>query len=260
MDIPKQLWTKSGIEFVTSILGDPICLDDATSKRERLSYARASLEYNWIPAQCKKCNIFGHDNAECPLQQGVSTEGEKGKVQQNPQHRKKQPLKQRWTPKKNTNTQGVTTIDLDPSSSVVPVTDGQTHVSEETHTMAVPRGSTKVQENVIQPEENAEHEEDEIADTQLLPEDRTPICTREINCGDGDCEVTPIVVADSQQHVEVQVEQHEDDPHHQDVALVHMNSEIYSVDLDVVVQVDSATVQVDDGVGTNDFQNLLISE
>ncbi|KAF9594107.1 hypothetical protein IFM89_027425 [Coptis chinensis] len=151
-------------------------MDDATSKRERLSYARAcivvnidlsfpssttvelgkgvnvdiALEYNWIPAQCKKCNIFGHDDAKCPLQQGVSTEGEKGKVQHNSQHRKKQPLKQRWTPKKSTNAQGITTIDLDPSSSF-PVTDGQKHVSEETHAMTVPRGSTKVQENVIQP-------------------------------------------------------------------------------------------------------------
>ncbi|KAF9611024.1 hypothetical protein IFM89_026331 [Coptis chinensis] len=65
---------------------------------------------------------------------------------------------------------------------------------------------------------------------------------------------------DSQQHVEVQVEQHENEPPHQEVALVHMNSEICSVDLDVVGQVDSATVQVDATVGTNDSQNLLISE
>ncbi|KAF9590345.1 hypothetical protein IFM89_033871, partial [Coptis chinensis] len=72
--------------------------------------------------------------------------------------------------------------------------------------------------------------------------------------------VTPIVVADSQQHVEVQVEQHENEPPHQDVALVHINSEICSVDLDVVVQVDSTTVQVDAAVGTNDSHNLLISE
>ncbi|KAF9624801.1 hypothetical protein IFM89_014186 [Coptis chinensis] len=147
MDTPKQLWTKSVIEFVSSILGDPICIDDATSKRERLSY------------------------------HGVSTEGEKGKVQQNPQHRKKQPLKQRWTPKKSTNSQGVTTIDLDPSSSVS-VTDGQTH-----------------------PEENVEHEEGEIADTQLLPEDRTPICTREINRGDGDCEVDAAVGTNDSQNL-----------------------------------------------------------
>ncbi|KAF9617940.1 hypothetical protein IFM89_039233 [Coptis chinensis] len=220
MDIPKQLWTKSGIEFVTSILGDPICMDDATSKRERLSYARAYIVVN--------TDFSFPSSTTMELGKGVNVDIVL---------EKKQPLKQRWTPKKNTNAQGVTTIDLDPSSSVIPVTDGQTH-----------------------PEENAEHEEGEIADTQLLPEDKTLICTREINRGDGDCEVTPIVVADSQQHVEVQVEQHEDEPPHQDVALVHMNFEIYSVDLDVVVQVDTTTVHVDAAVGTNDSQNLLISK
>ncbi|KAF9621306.1 hypothetical protein IFM89_019392 [Coptis chinensis] len=126
MDLPKLLWTKKRIEFVGSILGG--CMDVATSKRERLSYARAcvvvdtdfsfpsstrvdlgkgvqvdiALDYNWVPKKCQICNTFGHSDAKCPKQQGDTSKGEKNQHLQ-----KKQPKhKQRWTPKKTTNVQG----------------------------------------------------------------------------------------------------------------------------------------------------------
>ncbi|KAF9614305.1 hypothetical protein IFM89_017285 [Coptis chinensis] len=45
-DLPKQLWTGNGIDFVSSIIGEPICMDDATANRTRLSYAQICAVVN----------------------------------------------------------------------------------------------------------------------------------------------------------------------------------------------------------------------
>ncbi|KAF9589266.1 hypothetical protein IFM89_022184 [Coptis chinensis] len=105
LDLPKQLWTGNGIDFVLSIIGEPICMDNATANRTRLSYARIcavvntnfkfpssirvnlddgkeadiSLEYDWIPSLCKICNIFGHTDAKCH-------KNKKAQTTQNPKH------------------------------------------------------------------------------------------------------------------------------------------------------------------------------
>ncbi|KAF9615610.1 hypothetical protein IFM89_024706 [Coptis chinensis] len=96
MDLPKHLWTKNGIDFVSSIIGEPICMDDATTNRTRIAYARIcsvvdtnfkfpsqitvntggettmdiGLEYEWLPDLCNYCKVFGHSNANCPKNKG----------------------------------------------------------------------------------------------------------------------------------------------------------------------------------------------
>ncbi|KAF9593005.1 hypothetical protein IFM89_019732 [Coptis chinensis] len=120
-DIPKQLWTDNGIGFISSIIGEPICTDDATANRVRLNYARfcvvvntdfkfpasitvnmgngdnadISLDYDWIPSVCEHCNTFGHTDAKCSRNKDVqpSKQGPLIKTKKKPQ--------QRWTPKKN---------------------------------------------------------------------------------------------------------------------------------------------------------------
>ncbi|KAF9590590.1 hypothetical protein IFM89_035908 [Coptis chinensis] len=43
MDLSKQMWTKSGMGFTASMIGNPICVDEATKNRTRLNYARICI-------------------------------------------------------------------------------------------------------------------------------------------------------------------------------------------------------------------------
>ncbi|KAF5175227.1 Rna exonuclease [Thalictrum thalictroides] len=89
--MPKQLWTKEGLSFVGSLLGNPICVDEATTKKTRLTFTRICVEvenvanlpstkkvdigedepvaiqfeYPWKPQQCSKCGEFGHTEKRC---------------------------------------------------------------------------------------------------------------------------------------------------------------------------------------------------
>ncbi|KAF5175605.1 Rna exonuclease [Thalictrum thalictroides] len=83
--VPKRLWSSEGLGFLASIIGRPVCLDEATEKKTRLKFARVCIEvdvecsfpklikekireevvevkveYNWIPSRCTKCSSFGH--------------------------------------------------------------------------------------------------------------------------------------------------------------------------------------------------------
>ncbi|KAF9626622.1 hypothetical protein IFM89_037415 [Coptis chinensis] len=273
VDLPKQLWTKNGIDFISSILGETICMDEATSKRERLNYARIcvvidlelkfpsfipvdmgkenkvdiGLEYDWIPAKCSICKTFGHSDDRCQMNKEAQ-QPQHAAQPVRPQRQNKNKQKQHWA-LKQTPQQGQTSV-----SSVEASHDQQ---AKNIGTAPADHPSAPINREEVSVE--ASHDQ-QAGNLGTAPTDHPSICTQEINRGDGDCEVAPIVVADSQQHVEVQVEQHENEPPHQEVALIHMNSEICSVDLDVVVQVDSATIHVDVAIGTNDSQNLLISE
>ncbi|KAF9595381.1 hypothetical protein IFM89_000299 [Coptis chinensis] len=90
--VPTQLWTKEGMNFVTSKLGKPHCWVDATQRNLILDYTKVCVEvpinakypytlsfklgrgyevtvrveYMWLPAICRKCNKFGHKEAKCP--------------------------------------------------------------------------------------------------------------------------------------------------------------------------------------------------
>ncbi|KAF5187207.1 Rna exonuclease [Thalictrum thalictroides] len=90
-NIPKELWSEKGLSYLASLMGKPVCLDEATAKRERLNFARVCIEVNldftfktnwqykmgdesirefvveypWKPAVCTKCNTFGHSLQRC---------------------------------------------------------------------------------------------------------------------------------------------------------------------------------------------------
>ncbi|KAF9597553.1 hypothetical protein IFM89_019544 [Coptis chinensis] len=91
INLPKLFWMKNGIDFVSSLIRKPICMDEATANRTRISYARVcvvvdinftfpssipvemdegniihiGLEYDWEPKKCSFCSIFGHTDVKC---------------------------------------------------------------------------------------------------------------------------------------------------------------------------------------------------
>lgn len=76
-----------------SVIGNPLYMDEATAKGERLSYARCFIEikasdklpktvklalskeefleipvdFEWVSPICSKCNSFGHIDSQCPI-------------------------------------------------------------------------------------------------------------------------------------------------------------------------------------------------
>jgi len=96
--LPFPLWSKQGLSLAASMVGRPLSCDELTYNCTRLEYARLCVEidatlpfvhsfeiesplsdaplvvtvdYEWKPSRCEKCNVFGHC---CP----TSTE-DKGK-------------------------------------------------------------------------------------------------------------------------------------------------------------------------------------
>ncbi|KAF5186912.1 Rna exonuclease [Thalictrum thalictroides] len=88
--VPKRLWSEEGLGFIASLIGRPVCLDEATEKKTRLKFARVCIEvdlecsfpkllkvkireeeveikveYTWIPSRCTKCASFGHLTNRC---------------------------------------------------------------------------------------------------------------------------------------------------------------------------------------------------
>ncbi|KAF9613585.1 hypothetical protein IFM89_009255 [Coptis chinensis] len=128
MDLPKHLGTKNGIDFISSIIGEPICMDNATTNRTRITYARVctivdtnfkfpshitvnigedtidiGLDYEWQPEVCDTCKIFGHSTAKCPNNKAKDVQAQDTAKQVQTQHTqviryKRQTM--RWTPKK----------------------------------------------------------------------------------------------------------------------------------------------------------------
>ncbi|KAF5208044.1 zinc ion binding / nucleic acid binding protein [Thalictrum thalictroides] len=92
--IPKKLWTKEGLSYVGSLLGKPICSDEATAQKTRLTFAKICVEvdsvfdlpvskqvdigeaelvtlqfeYPWKPQQCSKCKEYGHTDKRCGME------------------------------------------------------------------------------------------------------------------------------------------------------------------------------------------------
>ncbi|KAF9621091.1 hypothetical protein IFM89_016525 [Coptis chinensis] len=152
VDLPKHLWTKNGIDFISSIIGEPICMDDATARRTRISYARIcvvvdiefkfpsfipvkigegvivdiGLDYEWVPDLCTSCKIFGHSDSKCIKNKEVSAQNPVIQPQMARTQVQNKPRKQhmRWTPKKNTLI-GQTSCLRDKNGTTV-TNDGQT--------------------------------------------------------------------------------------------------------------------------------------
>ncbi|KAF9613609.1 hypothetical protein IFM89_009435 [Coptis chinensis] len=90
-NVPKVLWTGEGLGFLASRIGEPQRMDEATTLRKRLLYARVcvlveitvelpdsfeinmgvedvrkiSVEYGWVPKKCDYCKRFGHKTNDC---------------------------------------------------------------------------------------------------------------------------------------------------------------------------------------------------
>ncbi|KAF9599693.1 hypothetical protein IFM89_001639 [Coptis chinensis] len=84
MNLPKQLCTDDGLDYVASLIGNPKCMDQATKLRQRLNFAKfcvevpvdheykksvrikmnekemdIDLEYPWIPLPLSTCKNLG---------------------------------------------------------------------------------------------------------------------------------------------------------------------------------------------------------
>ncbi|GAV92808.1 DUF4283 domain-containing protein [Cephalotus follicularis] len=92
-NIPAELWTRTGLSYIASALGMPLCMDAATAAGNRLSFARVCVEmkahsnfphsfkvrrrsgiladiqvqYVWKPSPCSVCNVFDHSSKQCHL-------------------------------------------------------------------------------------------------------------------------------------------------------------------------------------------------
>ncbi|KAF5194056.1 hypothetical protein FRX31_016361 [Thalictrum thalictroides] len=141
--IPKKLWTKEGLSYVGSLIGKPICSDEATAKKTRLSFAKIcvevesindlptsksvdvgdvqpvvlNFEYPWKPQQCIKCMEFGHTVKRCGLEKEFG-----------------RPRKQIWKPKndKEKNKDGWQVVERKKhagGSSVGPINDKPNEVA-----------------------------------------------------------------------------------------------------------------------------------
>ncbi|KAJ6422489.1 hypothetical protein OIU84_027449 [Salix udensis] len=89
--LPLPLWTTKGLSLVDSMVGKPLSCDEATHRCSRLEYARICVEidaemayvhkfevvtplslqpitihvdYEWKPARCNTCKVFGHSCGE----------------------------------------------------------------------------------------------------------------------------------------------------------------------------------------------------
>ncbi|GAV87229.1 DUF4283 domain-containing protein, partial [Cephalotus follicularis] len=92
-NVPSDLWTKTGLSYVASALGVPLCMDAATTAGNCLSFARVCVEmkasssfptsykvrrrngtlvdvmaqYAWKPSACSVCKVFDHSSNQCHL-------------------------------------------------------------------------------------------------------------------------------------------------------------------------------------------------
>ncbi|XP_070008395.1 uncharacterized protein [Nicotiana sylvestris] len=86
-----KYWGRTSLTKITGLIGKPLRTDAATTKRERLTYARVLVEvklnqeyptsirfeneagkiveqkihYEWKPVMCEKCRNYGHELNEC---------------------------------------------------------------------------------------------------------------------------------------------------------------------------------------------------
>ncbi|KAF9598345.1 hypothetical protein IFM89_027052 [Coptis chinensis] len=126
INLPKLFWMKNGIDFVSSLIRKPICMDEATANRTRISYARVcvvvdinftfpssipvemdegniihiGLEYDWEPKKCSFCSIFGHTDVKCVKnkdKQPIAAAKEVSRAKPTKEKYKQQ--KQRWAQK-----------------------------------------------------------------------------------------------------------------------------------------------------------------
>ncbi|GMI70308.1 hypothetical protein HRI_000700100 [Hibiscus trionum] len=98
-NVPLELYSKAGLSYISSAIGNPLYMDTVTAKLERLEYAKVCVEVSavssipkvidvmmrdgsivlvrvivpWLPPCCSRCSVFGHNDKTCH----VSSKGEK---------------------------------------------------------------------------------------------------------------------------------------------------------------------------------------
>lgn len=91
-NLPLNCWSKKCLSRITSVIGEPVCADECTTRQLRISFARVLVDidvtkelpnsirivdpngnqfdqvviYEWIPPFCKTCNRVGHDCSKPP--------------------------------------------------------------------------------------------------------------------------------------------------------------------------------------------------
>ena len=91
-NVPLELFTKNGLSYIASAIGNPLYMDRITATQQRLAFAKIcveidvstdiprfievrrrngeliniSVEVPWWPQKCTKCCIYGHVDRNCP--------------------------------------------------------------------------------------------------------------------------------------------------------------------------------------------------
>ncbi|GAB2302669.1 hypothetical protein Dimus_039385 [Dionaea muscipula] len=96
-NIPLEFWNVKGLSRIASAVGRPLHLDRYTAARDRLAFSRVCIEvdasrpchhevrvrcgdcevvvqvkFDWLPARCESCLVFGHSTSGCPVQSAVT--------------------------------------------------------------------------------------------------------------------------------------------------------------------------------------------
>ena len=90
-NVPLELFTKNGLSYIASAIGNPLYMDRFTANQSRLSFAKICVEVDvssvipksidvkmrngsfisisvdvpWLPQKCTKCQVFGHNDQHC---------------------------------------------------------------------------------------------------------------------------------------------------------------------------------------------------
>ncbi|KAG5223136.1 DUF4283 domain-containing protein [Salix suchowensis] len=117
--LPFPLWNKKGLSLAASMVGKPIACDEATMQCSRLEFARVCIEidaeepiihqfqvvsslsekpvsvhvsYEWKPARCATCKVFGHSckttgKQQVSLEKDLTVEAAKSPGQDQPRRK-----------------------------------------------------------------------------------------------------------------------------------------------------------------------------
>ncbi|XVF69093.1 hypothetical protein PTKIN_Ptkin11bG0052800 [Pterospermum kingtungense] len=90
-NVPLELFTRRGLSYIASAIGNPLYMDSITAERKKLAYAKVCVEIEvaskipkyitivlgkdcktsvvvetlWLPAKCAQCCVFGHSDRTC---------------------------------------------------------------------------------------------------------------------------------------------------------------------------------------------------
>ncbi|XP_039040351.1 uncharacterized protein LOC120178614 [Hibiscus syriacus] len=102
-NVPLELYSRSGLSYISSALGNPLYMDSITASRGRLEYAKVCIEISagfvipnevqvilkdgsmvrvgvfipWLPRACSICKTFGHLASRCVARQNSVPKQEK---------------------------------------------------------------------------------------------------------------------------------------------------------------------------------------